>query len=215
MVERRQLHMYIRNFIFLFCLSLSPFPLFFAFFLGGDRPHRPPPPLATRLLQRKRVTHNSDFFTIYYRRSLFFIISTRIFLRCVDGVGKKEQFNISSSNAQLFNPRSNSYMIYWIFFFPPTFNMYWTLVPHARGRSREAVRLANFLIISCKHVIYNLYRTALFFDPLIVWVHRLKSRILFEFHYYKLCHNPYTFFRKWSVNDTLFVLKEEALSWLI
>ena len=97
----------------------------------------------------------------------------------------------------------------------PTFDMYWTLVPHARGRSREAVRLANFLIISCKHVIYNSFRTALFPDPLIVWVHRLKSRILFEFHYYKLCHNPYTFFRNWSVNDTLFVLKEEALSWLI
>ena len=46
MVERRQLHMHTRNFIFLFSLSL---PFFFAFFLGGDRPHRPPPPLATRL----------------------------------------------------------------------------------------------------------------------------------------------------------------------
>ena len=136
--------------------------------------------------------------------------------------GKKEQkFNHSlHPNAQQFNPRSNSYMIYWISFFPP-FNLHSiclvTLVPHARGRSREAVRLANFLIISCscKHVIYKSYRTALFPDPLIVWVHRLKGRIFFEFHYYKLCHNPYTFFRKWSVNDTLFVLKEEALSWLI
>ena len=39
-----------------------------------------------------------------------------------------------------------------------TFEMYWTLVPHAKGRSREAVRLANNLIIRCKNVIYHLYR---------------------------------------------------------
>ena len=30
------------------------------------------------------------------------------------------------------------------------FDVYWALVPHTRGRSREAVNLVNYLIISCK-----------------------------------------------------------------
>ena len=63
------------------------------------------------------------------------------------------------------------------------FDIYWALIPHAKGRSREAVRLANFLIISCKN-IYYLYRTTRFSDPLIIWQHRLKNKILLEFTYY-------------------------------
>ena len=129
--------------------------------------------------------------------------------------GKKEQFNISSSNAQLFNPRS--IMIYWILFFPP-FNLH-SICIGLSFRTPEGVagRLSASRIFSSSaaNTLFIICIVQLFSDPLIVWVHRLKSRILFEFHYYKLCHNPYTFFRKWSVNDTLFVLKEEALSWLI
>ena len=51
MVERRQLHMHTRNFIFLFSLSL-PFPLFFLFcifFWWGGGATTPTAPLATRL----------------------------------------------------------------------------------------------------------------------------------------------------------------------
>ena len=96
-----------------------------------------------------------------------------------------------------------------------TFEMYWTLVPHARGRSREAVRLANYLIISCKNVIYHLYRTVKFVNPFIVWVHHLKHRILYEYYYYELCNNNDAFLRKWSVNDTLFVSEAKSIKWLI
>ena len=96
-----------------------------------------------------------------------------------------------------------------------TFDMYWVLIPHAKGRCREAVRLANFLIISFKNVIYNLYRSSMFSDPLIVFIQRLKSRILYEFHYYKLCYNLDSFSRKWSINETLFTANEEMITWLI
>ena len=96
-----------------------------------------------------------------------------------------------------------------------TFDMYWTLIPHARGRDREAIRLANFLIISYKSVIYSLYRTSMFSDPLIVWIHRLKNRILYEFSYYKLCSNIDGFLRKWCINDLFFVIHEGHITWLI
>ena len=39
------------------------------------------------------------------------------------------------------------------------FDLYWALIPHAKSRNREAVRIANYLIVSLKNVIYYLYRT--------------------------------------------------------
>ena len=97
-----------------------------------------------------------------------------------------------------------------------TFDSYWALIPQARGRSREAVRLANFLIVSFKNVIYYLYRSSIFSDPLIVFVHRVKNRILYEFYYYKSCHNTDAFKRKWSICGTLFHFSEkEEIVWLI
>ena len=94
------------------------------------------------------------------------------------------------------------------------FDLYWSLVPCAGGRSREAVRLANFLIISCKCVIYTLFRTNSFSNPVIIWQHRLKSRILYEFHYYHLCHNVDAFLKTWSHNNTLFLFDDCKLIWL-
>ena len=67
------------------------------------------------------------------------------------------------------------------------FDLYWALIPCARGRKKEAVRLSNFLIVSCKFVIYNLYRTSKFVDPLLIFTHRIKNKIIFEHHYFKAC----------------------------
>ena len=73
------------------------------------------------------------------------------------------------------------------------FNIYWALIPHARRRSKEAVRLANFLIVSCKYVIYyTLYRTSRYTDPLISWRFQLQYRILLEYNFYKSSHNTVT-----------------------
>ena len=95
------------------------------------------------------------------------------------------------------------------------FDSYWALIPHARGRDKKVIRLANFLIINLKSTIYSLYRTSTFADPLIVWLHRLKNRILYEFSYYKLCSNTDAFLRKWCMNDLLFVIEEGSIAWLI
>ena len=96
---------------------------------------------------------------------------------------------------------------------PLTFELYWSLVPCGRGRSREAVRLANFLIISLKCVIYTMFRTNNFSNPCIIWQHRLKSRILYEFHYYCLCHDIVSFCKKWSHSDALFRFHDSSLVW--
>ena len=95
------------------------------------------------------------------------------------------------------------------------FDLYWALIPHAKGRNREAVRLANFLIISCKNVIYFLYRTSRFTDPLTVWQHRLKHRILLEYTFFQLSNNINAFSNKWSPNNALFTETDGKLTWLI
>ena len=69
------------------------------------------------------------------------------------------------------------------------FDSYWALIPYARGREKEAVRLSNFPIVSCKSVIYHLYRTSNFIDPLIIFIHRIKNKIIFEYNYFKLVSN--------------------------
>ena len=95
------------------------------------------------------------------------------------------------------------------------FDVYWALISHAKGRRREAVRLANFLIISCKNVIYRLYQTSCFTDPLILWKHKLKSKILLDYSYYNLCGNLSAFLHKWSLNNALFDFNNDKLTWLI
>ena len=95
------------------------------------------------------------------------------------------------------------------------FDVYWTLIPHARGRNRETVRLGNFLIISLKNIIYWLYRTCNFIDPLLIWNYRLKDKILLDFHYYQLTHSIPLFLDKWSINDTLFTYNNDKVTWLI
>ena len=61
---------------------------------------------------------------------------------------------------------------------------------HVLGAAKkEAVRLSNFLIVSCKSVIYNLYRTSNFIDPLKICTHRINNKIIFEYNYFKLVSN--------------------------
>ena len=98
---------------------------------------------------------------------------------------------------------------------PLKFEVHWALILHAKGRNREAVRLANFLIVSCKSAIYFLYRTSLFIDPLIIWQHRLKNKILLEFTFYKLSDHLNTFRKKWSLNNVFFTETKGKLTWLI
>ena len=98
---------------------------------------------------------------------------------------------------------------------PLNFDIYWTLIPHARGRSREAVHLSNFLIISLKNVIYWLYRTTKFSDPLLIWQHRIKNKIIIEYHYFRFQNNLSDFLKKWSINNALFLLNETEFTWLI
>ena len=69
------------------------------------------------------------------------------------------------------------------------FDLYWALIPCARGRKKEAVRLSNFPIVSCKSVIYNIYRTSHFVDPLLIFTHRIKNKIIFDYNYFKLVSN--------------------------
>ena len=95
------------------------------------------------------------------------------------------------------------------------FVLYWTLVPHARGRSREAVNLSNYLIISLKSTIYWLFRTMNFLDPLIFWSFRVRSKILLEHEFYKWKSSPRVFHRRWPQNDSLFVLNGMTFTWLI
>ena len=83
------------------------------------------------------------------------------------------------------------------------FDLYWALIPCARSRKREAVRLANFLIVSCKNFIYHLYRTSRSVNPhlqILIFIHRTKCKIIFEYNYFKLVCNDDEFLKKWAVN---------------
>ena len=96
------------------------------------------------------------------------------------------------------------------------FDVYWSLLPHARGRSKEAVNIFNYLIMSLKFTIYNLYLKQSFDDPLLVWTYRIKCKILIEFHYYSSQNNVPKFIKKWSHNRSLFELDNthSLLNWL-
>ena len=93
------------------------------------------------------------------------------------------------------------------------FDLYWTLIPHARGRRREAVRLGNYLIISLKSTFYWLYRTCKFTDPLLVWKHRIKNKVVLEYHYYVLTNSISLFLDKWSFNNVLFTYSNNKITW--
>ena len=94
-------------------------------------------------------------------------------------------------------------------------DLYWILISNARGRDRNAVKLTNFLIVSLKNVIYWSYRSLNFSDPLLVWTHRLKSKIVIEIHYYRLNSSHDFFFNKWYINDSLFTVVNNRITWLI
>ena len=95
------------------------------------------------------------------------------------------------------------------------FDLYWTLVPHVRGRSREAVNLSNYLIISLKSTLYWLYRTSRFLNPVFFWTARMKNKILLEYEFYKLRNNIRTFMKRWSHNNSLFTIDGDNFTWLI
>ena len=96
------------------------------------------------------------------------------------------------------------------------FDVYWSLLPHARGRSKEAVNIFNYLIMSLKFSIYNLYLQQSFDDPLLIRTYRIKCKILIEFHYYTSRNNAAIFVKKWSQNHSLFELENNcsSLNWL-
>ena len=95
------------------------------------------------------------------------------------------------------------------------FEHYWTLVSCARGRCREAVHLANYLIITLKSILYWLYRNSHSFDPLPPWKLRIKNRILLDYEFYKLQNNLDAFHKRWSHSDLLFSVEGNTLTWLI
>ena len=95
------------------------------------------------------------------------------------------------------------------------FDIYWTLVPPARSRNKGAVRLANYLSVSLKNVIYWLYRTSNPSDPLLVWQYRLKNKIILEFNYHRLNNSIPLFLTNWSINNTLFDYSNDRMIWLI
>ena len=94
------------------------------------------------------------------------------------------------------------------------FDVYWSLLPYAKGRSKRAVCIFNYLIMSLKSTIYSLYLEQSTSDPLIVWKFRLKCKILIEFHYYQSQNNLQTFLQKWSHNYALFHLSDDKLTWM-
>ena len=93
------------------------------------------------------------------------------------------------------------------------FDLYWTLVPHARGRHREAVGVCNFLITSLKSTIYWLYRTSHFLDPVPFWTQRIKSKIYLDYEFNKLQNNTVSFCKRWSFDHLFFRLDEGGLTW--
>lgn len=95
------------------------------------------------------------------------------------------------------------------------FDIYWTLIPNARNRNRDAVRLGNFLIVSLKSTIYQSYRSSHFPNPLQMWIHRIKSKIIIEHYFYRMNSKINLFYEKWYINDSLFTLVNNKITWLI
>ena len=119
---------------------------------------------------------NTNSCTMFFLHSPFFTTLILTFLLTADGAANKEgQFCTCESLQPTLNllhrllscllPNVNI-----------NFELYWTLVPHARGRRREAVCLSNFLITSLKSTFYWLYRTSRFINPLPLWTLRVKKQ---------------------------------------
>ena len=98
---------------------------------------------------------------------------------------------------------------------PLNFDLYWTLIPNARNRHRDAVRLGNFLIVSLKSAIYNSYRSSNFPNPLVIWIHHVKSKIIIEHSFYRMNSKINLFYEKWHINDSLFTIVNNKITWLI
>ena len=167
---------------------------------------------------KKKGTCSTNCYITFFPRFQSSITSTPAFLQTADGAAKEVPPLTCSSLAVLSSPLSTCFIVFSAVYFPPfhlDFDVYWTLIPHARGRNRETVRLGNFMIISLKNIIYWLYRTCNFIDPLLIWNYRLKNKILLDFHYYQLTHSIPLFLDKWSINDTLFTYNNDKVTWLI
>ena len=95
------------------------------------------------------------------------------------------------------------------------FDLYWCLVPHAGDRPKEAVYLCNYLIVSLKATIYWLYCSSNFKDVLLIWKYRIQSKIILDFHFYKSQNNQQHFLKKWGHNNSLFILQNDEIYWLI
>ena len=107
----------------------------------------------------RRAMYNLNSFTTFFCRCQCFITSTITSHRLVDGAEIRARSGICSSSVRLSSHPANQPSRYFIpssvvFFpvFPLNFNLYWSLIPHARRRDKQAVRIANFLIVSCKNV---------------------------------------------------------------
>ena len=95
-----------------------------------------------------------------------------------------------------------------------TFETYWCLIHHSRGRPRENVDLANYLIVSFKASVYWLYVHSNFKDCLHTWKYRIKSKIIIEYRYYQLQNNVPLFLKKWGLCN-MFKITDNAIEWTL
>ena len=95
------------------------------------------------------------------------------------------------------------------------FTDYWMLIPHAKSRPREVVRICNYLIMSLKHVIYRLYSQSKFYDPFVMWQNRLKYKITSEYLFYKSCKDLQSFQKKWDYKNAIFMFHDSEITWMI
>ncbi len=95
-----------------------------------------------------------------------------------------------------------------------TFETYWCLIHHGRGRQREKVDLANYLIVSFKASVYWLYVHSNFKDCLETWKYRIKSKILVEHRYYQLQNNVPLFLKKWDLCN-IFQITDNEIEWIL
>ena len=139
-------------------------------------------------LQIRKEIHNSNSSTIFYPPFQFFTISTLTLCSSCGWCGERGTLLHLFIQCPAIQPGLNllhSLLHRILHDLQLDFDLYWTLVPCARGRCREAVRLSNYLIVSFKHVIYWLYRASRFSNPHIIWRNCLQHKIIIDYHYFK------------------------------
>ena len=161
---------------------------------------------------------NTNSCTMFFLHSPFFTTSILTFLLTADGATKEGTILHLFFFCESLQPTLNLLHRLLSCLLPNVkinFELYWTLVSHARGRRREAVRLSNFLITSLKSTFYWLYRTSRFINPLPLWTLRVKNKIILDYEFYKLKNNLPAFNKRWSFNDSLFTIDGDIFTWLI